>query len=207
MAEQIDADTWRVEVTTDRITADSTFGRRPSGSWKQTSGTLTVDGQERDPVSWAELKSLLDSYDGETVELYEITRPTDPSAAPRHLQDMYHSYAAKVGKERVGIGQDDTGRWIVAIDIVTDDNNTHLRFMQPAGVTGQDKVRPSDAIQLIVNGADRSKEAAKMNISKLMDLVFGRPDNDTGAPHPGAGPAPAKRNNSVQVRRATVRRV
>lgn len=191
---------WRVYVQTDAVYADATWALT-SRRVTHVGSKLTVHGKRREPVSLAELKSLLDHPDGVDVDLPPL-EAADPAGAPAEAQTLHDTLAAVLDRAGCDVtAQIGTvgGTWTV--DVSVDARNTARVAFEPAG-GGYRQV-----LTLVIDGKDRTSQAGT-NIEAALALLLNRPQKSLAVARPPVDRAArAARTNSVEVRRQTVRRV
>lgn len=188
---------WFLVVETSKVWASQRFVFH-AGKWRFATRALMVDGQWREPVQeLEELLPLLDSGDS-SHPLHTITEPTSVEAAPEPVRAVWQMLP-EAGQS--ALGRDEDGRWVIAVDVSVD---THLRILLPA----TDQSSGAVDIQLVVDGVEHGGDFTLESALDLLRAGASGPtapsSKSTGSVRDAALPA---RNNAVETRRATVRRI
>lgn len=211
---------WQLALTDGRVEVTMRFKRfSVGGRTRSVFSSITVDGKKHGDYCCAEcLADLLDkAAPGAAPAVPDPMPPAAPvEQAPVLVQQWFRTMHAVLTKHNAKhdtqlvaeIGSAEDGRWVAGIEFPRGSlrlyfRRTSIRRGATSWAWGLDR----EALQLIIDGFDRTKDTAG-DLDKALELLMGSaPGTRPAAPGSIGRPSDAKAVNSVQVRRSTVIRV
>jgi len=195
---------WQLQLSNDRVelTIDYQGGSGKRAKWA--GSTLKVDGERRELArDFDDFVRIFADPDGRDVTgLDPVPDDGNITGAPPIVQDQYRQLAGQIGElATVEAGQAGR-RWIIGVTFAGREAGLRMFFTRArhGGLWTPD---PRRYLQVVVDGQDISGQVGK-DLDQALARLMPRP----GEPAPSAGPvtAPADRarQNSVEVRKATV---